>query len=151
MRLSNRISVTFVLLLAAVLATTLTIVSRANEQNATRETDRQLDVATSVLDRVLESNQRQLQQATQVLAQDFGFRTAIATADTATIRSALENHGGRIGASMAVLADLQGRTMAAIGVPDAPGGVMHLASPSDSASRGGGMIALQGGRIHQLV
>ena len=44
-----------------------------------------------------------------VVVQDFGFRSAIASRDPATIDSALENHSGRVGADFALLLDSQGQ------------------------------------------
>ena len=47
-----------------------------------------------------------------VVVQDFGFRSAIASRDPATIDSALENHSGRVGADFALLLDSQGQPLA---------------------------------------
>jgi diguanylate cyclase (GGDEF)-like protein len=47
-----------------------------------------------------------------VVVQDFGFRSAIASGDPATIDSALENHSGRVGADFALLLDSQGKPLA---------------------------------------
>jgi diguanylate cyclase (GGDEF)-like protein len=47
-----------------------------------------------------------------VVIQDFGFRSAIASRDPATIDSALENHSGRVGADFALLLDSQGQPLA---------------------------------------
>ncbi|WP_372994572.1 EAL domain-containing protein [Marinobacter sp.] len=47
-----------------------------------------------------------------VVVQDFGFRSAIASGDPATIDSALENHSGRVGADFALLLNSQGETLA---------------------------------------
>ena len=47
-----------------------------------------------------------------VVVQDFGFRSAIASRDPATIDSALENHSGRVGADFALLLDSQGEPLA---------------------------------------
>ena len=47
-----------------------------------------------------------------IVVQDFGFRSAIASRDPATIDSALENHSGRVGADFALLLDSQGEPLA---------------------------------------
>lgn len=47
-----------------------------------------------------------------VIVQDFGFRSAVASQDTSTMISALENHGHRAGADFAVLLDSQGSRLA---------------------------------------
>ena len=109
MALRTRIAVTFLLLLAAVLAAALGAVSATNRGNAEREVQRQLDVGASVFSRLLESNRRQLTQAAQAVAADYGFREAVATRDTDTLVSVLENSGERIGAAMVVLTSLERR------------------------------------------
>ena len=99
MALRTRIAVTFILLLAAVLAAALGAVSATNHGNAEREVKRQLDVGALVFSRLLESNRRQLTQAAQAVAADYGFREAVAPRDTDTLASALQNSGERIGAA----------------------------------------------------
>src|ERR1700759_5092254 len=115
MALRTRIAVTFLLLLAAVLAAALGAVSATNRGNAEREVQRQLDVGASVFQRLLESNQRQLTQAAQAVASDYGFREAVSTRDTDTLVSVLENSGQRIGAALVVLTSLNGDVIAASG------------------------------------
>jgi diguanylate cyclase (GGDEF)-like protein len=116
MALRTRIAVTFILLLAAVLAAALGAVSATNQGNAEREVQRQLDVGVSVFSRLLESNRRQLTQAAQAVAADYGFREAVATRDTDTLVSVLQNSGERIGAAMVVLTSLNGDVIAASGL-----------------------------------
>src|ERR1700684_2423958 len=127
MSLRTRIAVTFLLLLAAVLAAALGAVSATNRANAEREVQRQLDVGVSVFSRLLESNRRQLTQAAQAVAADYGFREAVATRDTDTLVSVLENSGKRIGAAMVVLTSLNGEVMAASGSHLRPGNRFPLA------------------------
>ena len=100
MALRTRIAVTFLLLLTAVLAAALGAVSATNHGNAEREVQRQLAVGVSVFSRLLESNRRQLTQAAQAVAADYGFREAVSTRDTDTLVSVLENSGERIGAGI---------------------------------------------------
>ena len=85
MPLRTRIAVTFVLLLAAVLAAAFGAVSAANHGNAEREVQRQLDVGARVFLRVLDANRRQLTQAAHAAAADYGFREAVAARDTDTL------------------------------------------------------------------
>ena len=115
MALRTRIAVTFLLLLAAVLAAALGAVLATNRESAAREVQRQLDVGALVFSRLLESNRRQLTQAAQAVAADYGFRQAVAARDTDTLASALENSGGRIGAAMVILTSLSGKVIAAPG------------------------------------
>ncbi|MBC7182810.1 MAG: diguanylate phosphodiesterase, partial [Marinobacter sp.] len=47
-----------------------------------------------------------------VLVQDFGFRSAVASGDSATMTSTLENHSARVGASFALLLNAEGDLLA---------------------------------------
>jgi diguanylate cyclase (GGDEF)-like protein len=151
--LRTRIAVTFLLLLAAVLAAALGAVWATNHGDAEREVQRQLDVGASVFSRLLESNRRQLTQAAQAVAADYGFREAVSTRDTDTLVSVLENSGQRIGAAMVVLTSLNGDVIAASGL-HVKAGTPFLLSPAqrgstadDSATR----VMVDNGRIYQLV
>jgi diguanylate cyclase (GGDEF)-like protein len=152
MALRTRIAVTFLLLLAAVLAAALGAVSATNHSNAEREVQRQLDVGTSVFSRLLESNRRQLTQAAQAVASDYGFREAVATRDTDTLVSVLENSGKRIGAAMVVLTSLDGDVIAASGSHVKAGTPFPL-SPEQRSMAGDSATSLMvdNGRIYQLV
>ena len=152
MALGTRIAVTFLLLLAAVLAAALGAVSATNRGNAEREVQRQLDVGASVFSRLLESNRRQLTQAAQAVASDYGFREAVASRDTDTLVSVLENSGQRIGAAMVVLTSLDGDVIAASGLHVSAGSPFPLSpvqrgSMADSATS----LMVDNGRIFQLV
>jgi diguanylate cyclase (GGDEF)-like protein len=151
--LRTRIAVTFLLLLAAVLAAALGAVSATNRGNAEREVQRQLDVGASVFSRLLESNRRQLTQAAQAVAADYGFREAVASRDTDTLVSVLENSGTRIGAAMVVLTSLNGEVIATSGLhlkagtpfPLSP--VQRNSETLDSAAS----LMVDRGRIYQMV
>ena len=153
MALRTRIAVTFILLLAAVLAAALGAVSVTNHGNAEREVQRQLDVGVSVFSRLLESNRRQLTQAAQAVAADYGFREAVATRDTDTLVSVLENSGKRIGAAMVVLTSLNGNVIAASGLHVKAGTPFPLSPEQRSSIAGDSATSLMvdNGRIYQLV
>jgi diguanylate cyclase (GGDEF)-like protein len=132
------------LLLAAVLGTALGAVLAANRDSAGREVQRQLDVGALVFSRLLESNRRQLTQAAQAVAADYGFRQAVAARDTATLASALGNSGERIGAAVVVLTSLGGDVIAASGTQLSAGAPFPRADSTTS-------LMVDGGRIYQLV
>jgi diguanylate cyclase (GGDEF)-like protein len=78
-------------------------------QRALRSTvAEQLRVGSRVLNRILDTRARQLSDSLRVLALDFAFREAIASADVPTITSVLANHGSRIAADAVVLVNLDG-------------------------------------------
>jgi diguanylate cyclase (GGDEF)-like protein len=151
--LRTRIAVTFLLLLAAVLAAALGAVLATNRGNAEREVQRQLDVGALVFSRLLESNRRQLTQAAQAVASDYGFREAVATRDTDTLVSVLENSGERIGAAMVVLTSLNGDVIAASGLHVKAGTPFPLSPELKRSIVGDSATSLMvdNDRIYQLV
>ncbi len=153
MALRTRIALTFLLLLAAVLAAALGAVLATNRDSAGREVQRQLDVGTLVFSRLLESNRRQLTQAAQAVAADYGFREAVAARDTDTLSSALGNSGKRIGAAMVVLTSLSGKVIAASGTHLPAGTSFPISSLQESGAAvdNAASMMVDGGRIYQLV
>ena len=153
MALRTRIAVTFLLLLAAVLAAALGAVLAANRDSAGREVQRQLDVGALVFSRLLESNRRQLAQAAQAVSADYGFREAVAARDTDTLASALENSGERIGAAMVVLTSLSGGVIAASGTHLPAGAPFPIAALQEAAGTSDGTAGMMvdKGRIYQMV
>ena len=93
MSLRTRIALTFLILLTAVLVAALSAVSLANRANAERDVKRQLEFGAQTFSGLLKTNRRLLTQASQAVADDYGFREAVAEHDTETLISALENSG----------------------------------------------------------
>lgn len=91
------------------------------------ESVRELDTAAELVAQAMQRRVQMLGNGADVLVADFGFRSAIASGDRETIRSALENNAARIGADIAVLHAPDGRAFianerarqAANGMPDA--------------------------------
>lgn len=71
-----------------------------------------LNVAGKVLGEALNNRASQLSSSVQILATDFGFRRAVATAEQDTIESVLANHGNRINASLTLLLSPNGTLLA---------------------------------------
>ncbi len=93
----------FLLVQAAVFG----IVQASIERTARQQIAAELQVDERVWRRLLDQNAQKLAQAARLLAADFGFRTAVSSGDQQTIRSVLDNHGARIGASVTALLDGQ--------------------------------------------
>ncbi|WP_417512857.1 putative bifunctional diguanylate cyclase/phosphodiesterase [Marinobacter sp.] len=72
----------------------------------------QLSIAERLTNEVIERRTDLELSRLSVVVRDFGFRSAIASGDPATLSSALENHSGRVGADFAMLLDNQGRLLA---------------------------------------
>lgn len=103
--LSSRIVLLSLLLLLIVQAAVFSVVRISIEQSAKRQVEQELLVGERVWRRLLDQNAQKLQQGAALLAADFGFREAVNTEDNETIRSVLENHGARIGATVTALMD----------------------------------------------
>jgi diguanylate cyclase (GGDEF)-like protein len=89
-------------------ASTLVALHVAGQRNLKRTLAEELRVGARVLDRILLARGRQLSDTVRVLAADFPFREAVASADRPTITSVLTNHGSRISADAAFLISLDG-------------------------------------------
>ena len=96
----RRIIALLVVALGFVQILTLAAVLMATHRNVQREIKENLRVAESVFERLFDARFRQLIGSVQVLAADFGFKQAVATADADTIVSVLDNHGARANAEM---------------------------------------------------
>ncbi len=103
----------FVLLLALVQGAAFLLVDAANRANAERKVQEELVVGERIFARLLASQREQLKQAASVLAADFALREAVATGDMETMGSALANHGGRVGAGLAMLVSPEGTLLTA--------------------------------------
>ncbi|MDX1721771.1 MAG: EAL domain-containing protein [Pseudomonas sp.] len=103
-----RITSVLILLLLVVVGALYFAVQTATSVAVRSQAREQLDVGTRVFERLLDVRGRQLHDAVQVLAADFGFKTAVASGDRATIRSALANHGARINADAVMMLGLDG-------------------------------------------
>ena len=128
MSLRTRIALTFLILLTAVLVAALSAVSIANRANAQRDVQRQLEFGAQTFSGLLKTNRSLLTQAAQAVADDYGFRAAVAEHDTETLISALQNSGTRVGAAMVVLTSLDGVVVAASGSDRAVGSQFPIAA-----------------------
>lgn len=76
------------------------------------EGKRQLGVSAEAFGNQLDDISQRVAASVQVLSLDFPLRAAIAQRDQATVRSALENHGRRVGATRMQLVGMDGRVEA---------------------------------------
>ncbi|MCL7929074.1 putative bifunctional diguanylate cyclase/phosphodiesterase [Halomonas llamarensis] len=85
---------------------------RATQNDALAKGSQRLEVGARVLQQLLDGRGEQLRNNVAILADDFGFKSAVATKDTATLYSVLANHGDRAKANMVMLSDLDGNVLA---------------------------------------
>lgn len=143
----------FVLMLLALaqLGTALAVLSSLKEDNY-KQGVKSIDVSRNVFDLFLEARAEQLTKGVEILTSDFGFKQAVATGETGTIRSVLQNHGARINADVSILVSPQGELITSTRVLNVSNTVSELVF---AARRTGGssistMIALDN-RAYQLV
>jgi diguanylate cyclase (GGDEF)-like protein len=110
--LQSRIIVVFAVLIVAIQAAVVLLLDAALSRTAEVRLREDLVVGERVFRRVLEQNNRQLMQSAEVLSRDFGFREAVATRDVDTMRSALANHGARIGVDAMAVVSQQDQVLA---------------------------------------
>ncbi len=151
--LSSRIVALSLLLLLLVQAAVFSVVRISIEQSARRQVAQELQVGERVWRRLLSQNAQQLRQGASVLAADFGFRSAVNTGDLETIRSALENNGARIGATITALVDTRMELRAVGEAVDASDLAPVLGELMEPLSRDvqGSQVALVHGIPHQFV
>jgi diguanylate cyclase (GGDEF)-like protein len=110
---STRIALLYAGLFAIVLGLVVSLaaggLSRFGEASAVRD----LEANARVFDEILAARARQMGDQAGVLAHDFGFRQAVATADAPTIASALASLEERVRSDMAFVLTLEGEVLAA--------------------------------------
>jgi len=110
-RLSFRHRVLLLVAGLVVLAQLVTFVAVLTtiERDVADETKTELDRGAVRLANLLDARSDALLSSAGVLAADFGFRAAMASFEARTVRSALENNIGRIGADLAAFIRLDGQ------------------------------------------
>ena len=151
--LRARIAAVFLALMLAVQLASFLVIRSAIDRNARVVVTNELAVGKRVFDRLMEQNIQNLGQSARVLAADYAFREALLTNDAATIASALDNHGSRIRATVAVLygADLSLRAAADARKLDAERERLDLLVKQAADTGAASGVALLDGRLHQLV
>lgn len=109
--------VTLVLLVGLVISALLMVYLFEDENNRALE---KLDLGEQMVSLLLERRTDLLLSRLTIAVKDFGFRSAIASGDHATIDSALENHSRRAGADFALLMNNNGELLASTLTRDLP-------------------------------
>lgn len=154
-RLRARIFVPYALLIIGLLLATLWLINAAVGGWVERSLSAQFAVTGRVFGALLDERAARLSGITSVLARDFAFKRAVATYDTATLRSMADNAQYRdvdllwiTDPDGTLLADFAGRVAAGARVADTPPLAAALAAAGSGA---GAAIAALDGRLLQLV
>ena len=151
--LSARIVALTLVPLLLVQAAVFSVLRLSIEQSARRQIVQELMVGERVWRRVLDQNAQKLSQGATLLAADYGFRAAVSSGDTETIRSALDNNGARIGATVTALLDTS-LALRAVGDgqdSDALQPILSALSQPASRTPQSTLIALVGQTPYQFV
>ncbi|HEY2660621.1 MAG TPA: ATP-binding protein [Caulobacteraceae bacterium] len=108
-RLRTKLTVLYAGLFGAILLLIAIAILAAVSDNAQRVVRKELATSSLVFERVWTQRMAQLENDGVLLAHDFGFRSAVATHDDLTIRSALENLKVRLGIDRALMIGADGR------------------------------------------
>lgn len=109
----------------------------------------ELSTSGSVYDRLWALREKSLADSADVMARDFGFRTAVASGDRATIDSAVANLSQRIGATNAFVVDQAGDV-----IGDGPAelkGMLAGLPDSLASSRNSAVVSTSGGTYRVIV
>jgi diguanylate cyclase (GGDEF)-like protein len=110
---STRIALLYAGLFAVVLGLVVSLAAGGLSRFGEASAGRDLEANARVFDEILAARARQMGDQAGVLAHDFGFREAVATADAPTIASALASLEERVRSDMAFVLTLEGEVLAA--------------------------------------
>ncbi|POP74973.1 bifunctional diguanylate cyclase/phosphodiesterase [Pseudomonas syringae] len=148
-----RIAGVLIVLLLIVVSAVYIAVKVATGEAVRTQAQAQLEVGSRVFERLIDLRGKRLRDTVQLVAADFGFRDAVASADSSTIRSVLLNHGKRINASDMFLLGMDGVVIAST-VPKVPEGSRFVYDQAlRNAKRAGQSVLIVpgGGDPHLLV
>lgn len=147
-----RIAGVLIALLLVVIGAVYAAVKVATGDAVHSQAQAQLEVGSRVFERLVDLRGKRLRDAVQLLAADFGFRDAVASADSATIRSVLLNHGKRINASDMFLLGMDGTVIASTEAAVAEGSRFIYDQALRTAKRNNqSMLIVPGGGIPHLL
>jgi diguanylate cyclase (GGDEF)-like protein len=148
-----RLVIFLVTLIGVVQIAEFALMNRASYSAARAKIDQQFRIGEKVFARTLAQNATQQAQAARILASGFAFRAAVAVGNSATVESALENYGKRIGASGLLYVNLQGAVVADTLKPNAPRHPFELPGLIKAASAQGQSTSIHmlDGRALQLI
>ena len=111
---SKVLTLTVLVVLVSQLATVGAVLITARDASRVRA-EQQLIGGGGTFKRLVHNRGQLLTQTVRTLASDFAFKEAVATGDTSTLASVLENHSRRANADLAVLADADGNIIVSTG------------------------------------
>jgi signal transduction histidine kinase/CheY-like chemotaxis protein len=142
-RLRSKLTVSYLALFVLVLTLIVGAVYASLVQNTESVVRNELNASAVVFDRVWQLRAAQLDNSSDLLSEDFGFKAAIASKDMPTIISALANLRRRLGLDLAWVVDTDGKMLAIDGAP-ASGGTTSRLEQIAGADGDEGVFVLSG-------
>ncbi|WP_426369850.1 EAL domain-containing protein [Pseudocolwellia sp. HL-MZ7] len=144
------------LIASLVIVTTIAIlisIGFATDRHANTQLSRELDVGESVFLDFLRNRESMLISAATVLTEDFGFKEAIATNDSATIVSVLNNQSERISADIMAVFTLTGETISQSSGLSFDDGITDMGTAINKIIADGGLSTIQelNGKLYQTL
>jgi adenylate cyclase len=148
----SRIAFFFVGLILLVQGLVFFSVDAINTRHARAQIEQALAAGAGNFRRMMDLRTVQLLESVRILSSDFAFKTAFATGDEVTVRSALANQGGRVGADIMILVSLD-RSVLVDTHPMRgayPAGLGQLVREAEQHHQASAVVILDG-RPHQLI
>jgi diguanylate cyclase (GGDEF)-like protein len=139
--LRTRVSTVFIALLGVTLALALIVANIGINDHGRGVAARDMASNARVFDELIALRGKQMRESAVVLANDFGFREAMATGDHATLASSLTSLRDRSGAGMALVVGFDGNVVTSAGAPQIDGALLW---PSLDEGRNSGMMDVDG-------
>jgi len=152
-KFQTRLTVVYLALFLAVQGIIILSFYMSVTRNVSEQVQGQLSASARVFERIIDERISYLAGRAQDLSKDFGFRQAIGTNDVPTIKSALTNMAGRIGADLALIYDTDNMTLAVgknVAGVSAPPLSDELKETAEATGVSETIVALDG-RIYELV
>jgi signal transduction histidine kinase len=140
-RLRSKLTASYLALFLTVLWVILTAVYVSVAGNAERVVRDELNASAVVFDRIWALRMAQMQSGAELLADDFGFKAAVATHDAPTIGSALSNLRRRLGFDAALVVSPDGAVVAADGLTVSRADLASLRDLGQNDGEGGVFVA----------
>ncbi len=149
----SRILLFFLAIFFVVLVVTNILVGMANSRNAHEIISNDLQTASKIFLRLMESRRNGMADAARLLSGDYAFKTVFATDDRGTILSAMKNHQRRINADMMMLVSIDKNLIVSTNSQDRPDTPFKYPELISTAEEGGEAISLLvlGGDTYQAV
>lgn len=153
-RFQTKLTIVYIALFLAIMGIILFAFYRSVTSNVQLQTLNQLSASARIFEQVVNYRVETLGDSAEALAQDYGFRQAIATRDQPTVQSSLQNHIRRLEADVGAVIDIDGELVSAIvdgkPVPDMP--PIGAALQAEAAEKGvATSLVAYNGSVYELV